>query len=172
MVGDSLICNWCEEDFTQKAKRKSKYCSKLCAVKSAYHKNKFGFRMTEKEAVAMRSEIHLCPICGNEYIKNRVDRETCSKSCSSLMWQRKNKDIKKSYNRKKEEVDKNTLSDILALLLDLKRKSFYINEIDIFKIISLWDVIYPNRELNKNTPHAALYERMITDLMLYYKRYK
>ena len=178
-MSEMLTCNHCGKEF-KKVRKTAKYCSQECGAKQWYidfkargRVNKFDKEKPKYKREKKEKPILECVICGNEFRQTRIDRVTCSRECVNRLWYlRRSGKIKAQRKERKSNVNNAAAEKMEPYLLDWKRRRFMLNEIDLFNAINLWDMIYPNRYIPDVVDREQLFEELITDLILHYKRYK
>lgn len=157
-----LKCEECGKEY-MRVKKTSKYCSSKCVSKAWYRRTK-----NEKKEVEGIGKTADCVVCGKLYIKTRKDKLTCGKSCSTryatLKWKTKEtlnaNEIFDSFNDKVEEF-----------LYECKRKCYYFDAVDIFKLVDLHDKIHPSKWLpDSNSDREDYYQEMLIDLINFVKK--
>ena len=178
-MSDMLKCEYCGNEF-KKIRKTARFCSQECNSKQWYIDYKARGYVAKnpkttkpKKREKREAEIVSCVICGNEFRKQRKDKITCSRPCANRHWY-----LKKLGVIRETRVTQTTLigeemaKEIEPYLLNWKRRRFMLNEIDLFKAIDLWDKIRPNKYIPDVVDREQLFEEIITDLILHYKRYK
>ena len=178
-MSEMLKCEHCHKEF-RKLRKTARFCSPECNSKQWYidYKERGGlpkFKVEKPKRSRKKKEIPIanCIVCGGEFRKTREDKKTCSRACANRVYY-----LKKSGKLKTDWVTKNwsfnndIAKTIEPYLLDWKRRRFMLNEIDLFRAIDLWDMIYPQRFISDGADRVELFEGMITDIILYYKKNK
>lgn len=132
-------------------------------------------RVVKARKVKVKKEIPIvnCLVCNAEFRKTRKDKQACSRECANrLTYLRKTNRLKENYVNFDKPILNNISKEIEPYLLDWKRRKFMLNEMDIFRAIDLWDKIYPHKFLSDAIEREELFEGMITDIILYYKKNK
>ena len=159
-LGIILVCEFCNKEYENKSRKTTRFCSKECSGKSWASKNPYVHKKKAPEKVK-------CEYCSKDFMRTRSDRVVCSKEC----WYFYNKKRKGNIGSGIE-----TESDYLILLrdhlIDFKRRRFMLNEVDLFRVINLWDYIYPSRIMYEMDSNEEVFEAMLLDLMDYYKKNK
>jgi hypothetical protein len=99
--------------------------------------------------------ISTCPTCSKIFIKNRVDKVCCSVSCSSAYNRLKKLDgreirsyTKRGQGKQKKEYKKkentNVFKEVQEYIMYMKSKSYYADYVDLFKLVHVYDLVYPN----------------------------
>ncbi len=157
------ICLFCSKEFISK-KRNAKCCSGNCNSKYWYSLNKESQKQ-KRNIESKESKISICPICGIEYIKKEAQRKVCSISCSKEKTKRLKKDkiIINSNNKDSEELR--------IFILTLKAKKYMATITDIFKLIHIHDIYYPNLFYNDNEiSKEEIFNKMLIDIIKIYKK--
>jgi len=111
-------------------------------------------------------ETGLCAWCGAEYIKTRSDKMTCSKRCSTG-WSNRS-ELVVIRRIKRIEKEKKIRDEVKSLLMEFKRKAWYIDHADIFKLINTYDKVFPDKSLPKRKPEL-IFIKMTGELIDYLK---
>jgi hypothetical protein len=170
-----LICEWCEKEFS-KIRKTAKYCSQDCNAKAWYkrHKERGYVKKEKKPKIKVRKEIVIenCVVCGAEFRKTRKDKTTCGRSCSNkLHYLKKTGALAETYKTSNVVGKVDIANEIEPYLLDWKRRRFFLNEMDLFRVIDLWDKLYPSKFISENIDKTEMFEGMIMDLIFHYKKY-
>lgn len=155
-----LKCEYCGNDF-KKARKKSKYCSPFCSTKAWYIKKKI------ENGIGATKE---CVVCKTLFIKTRKDRICCSSDCSKRYSYTV---FRTKETLKPQEVFGGFNNRVEEFLIECKRKRFYFDMIDIFKLVDLHDKIYPSKWLpDSNSDREKYFEEMLNDLINFVKKNK
>jgi hypothetical protein len=139
-------CINCHNLFLAKTDKK-KYCSENC-------------RYTHIKRLDIKP-IAECIICGTKFLKTRRDRVRCSATC--IIPEESRKYRIKIRNKKRDKL----LSISKNYCDDIKRRGYYLNEADIFRLIDIHDRIWPGRTINDSVRKDLLYEQLLTEVILW-----
>jgi hypothetical protein len=178
-MSEMLICETCGREFP-KHRKTARFCSGTCNRTMWYKEyvergkvNKHPIIKTPKVKVKKEIEISNCLVCNAEFRKTRRDKLTCGRACANrITYLRKTNRLKENYVNFDKPIVNNISKEIEPYLLDWKRRRFMLNETDLFRAIDLWDRIFPNKFLSDGIEREELFEGIITDLILYYKKNK
>lgn len=175
-MSETLTCQWCKKEFT-KHKKTAKYCSVDCNAKAWYDNVKVNGYVKKEKKVKYKDKkepvIDNCFVCGAEFRKTRLDKTCCSKVCTNrLYYLKKTGAIQEKWMSSYTTPNIDIANEIEPYLLDWKRRRFMLNEIDLFRVIDLWDKLYPNKFISDNMDRTELFEGMIMDLIFHYKKHK
>lgn len=141
------LCTWCKAPF--KSNRKDKLtCSKSCSVKSSLKRSKEGL-------IEDRSLFRTCTCCKIKKPKNEDNFKKYGKTGRFYYYcipcHQKLKDYKKSDWVKStwKRIEPKDLQSLANFVEETKRKSYYLDQIDLFKIIHYYDLIKPNNNIPK-----------------------
>lgn len=102
-----------------------------------------------KKSYIISMEYGICEICGTGFVKMRSNKKCCSSQCSvkaSYLKSRKTKSIRNYIPKVKKEFKNKEVYDIVEeFVLDIQSKRFYADSIDIWKLISIYDLVYPKK---------------------------
>lgn len=92
----------------------------------------------------MKREI--CKKCGTPFLKTRKDKLTCSRVCSALYSQKMSRmGLTKPKPRRSKNPDLlKVYKDVEEFVLYMKSKNYKANEIDLFRLVDVYDKIYPS----------------------------
>lgn len=138
--------------------------------------------------------IKICDICDNYFEAMRSDTLCCSKICSGRKYYFKkvgfvNKisglSLYESYNKRWELKSKKKISfdkievfnELEIYLKKLKSKRYYVDAVEIYKLIDMYDKVYPGR---KGLPHMNVlsgnhekcFNAMLVGLFKFYNLHK
>jgi DNA-directed RNA polymerase subunit RPC12/RpoP len=113
-------------------------------------------------------QLFKCLNCGTEFIKSRKDKMCCSKYCSVRFYYKINKkEILDKVNNdaisrfiKENKSNKEIVEDLLQ---DFKRKSWYVDSTDIFRLIDVYDRVFPEKFLPNKEPQL-IFIKMVAEL--------
>ena len=173
-MSETLTCQWCKKDFL-KIRKKAMYCSQECNARAWYDNIKVnGYVKKEKKSKVKEKKetiIAKCVVCGAEFRKTRNDKTTCGRVCSNkLYYLKKTGVVQEKWTTSYISPSYNISDEIKPYLLDWKRRRFMLNEIDLFRVIDLWDKLYPNKFIAENMNREEVFEGMIMDLIFHYKK--
>ena len=103
----------------------------------------------------MSGQIKRCASCDAEFLKNRTDRIACSRKCSAKLSYRK---TRKALKQKKDKVkikshyNQKIYDEVTVFIFKIKRQSFRADAIDIFRLLDLFDKVFP---LIKSVPSCS-----------------
>ena len=113
------------------------------------------------------AEIKDCPICHKSFMAKRIDKLCCSQNCASLLskWRRGIK--KRPYVRKLslpvKYVPISNFDEVEAYLLEMKSKSFYADMVDLYRLVHVYDLCYPDLQ---SIPHSNEIEKCIETMFM------
>lgn len=140
-MGSQNKCKCCGDLFYSKSGR-SYICSIRCYNNRKIIDTKIG-------------EVAKCPRCGDKFLK-KSGRSTCSRTCSLKI-------INKS------PINVPLYIEAKLYHGDLIKKAYYLDEVDIFKLIHIYDKIWPERVIYDGIRKDLLYEQLITEIILWTK---
>jgi hypothetical protein len=91
-----------------------------------------------------------CKRCGVSFVKTRRDKMTCSTKCSNLYSQKMGrmgltKPKPRGVRVRKSNPDLvQVYKDVEEFVLYMKGKNFKANEIDLFRLVDVYDKVYPD----------------------------
>lgn len=141
-------CPECGDGFIKIGKKI--YCSTKCAVKVSFRN--FQKRKFVKEGRMEWTKV--CPECKTQFKTIKLNKTYCDHKCAN------NSAVKRYVLRNKGYMRELIVSDglrneISNFIESIKNKSFYLDTIDVLRLIDLYDRVYRNDSIvisNKNIP--------------------
>ena len=104
---------------------------------------------------------YICKECGKDFVSKKRNTKFCSHKCSVKT---------RMFNKK---TSNSVYNEAVSLLKSLESKGWWVDDIDIFKLIDVWDKIYPGKTLDPAVKDMNLfYEQIITEIILWCKATK
>jgi len=153
------ICQCCGAEFQKK--KKSMYCSIKCNGKM-WHLKSYKKQKEAKPPKPEKETIGECIWCSKPFIKMRKDKVYCSPTCSTLY----NNQKRRGTERIKSDTNflKN-LNQTKEFLKEMKRKRYYFDMIDIFKLVHYHAIFYPNKFYADKDSKETIFRDMLLDIM-------
>lgn len=140
-------CAWCGEKFTPR-RSNAQCCKNVCSVRYSYYKHK------ENKGIA--NKLKKCVICGrfkNDWLFNKqggIIKSVC-KNCEKCG----------TGNLVAKFDTVKTFAEVEKFLYEMKAKSYWANHIDIFRLIDLYDKVYPHLQ---NVPSSSDIEKSVNTM--------
>jgi hypothetical protein len=138
--------------------------------------------------------IKICAVCDDYFEAKRSDTKCCSKKCSHrrhyfIKMGFENRIEAENYMVKKKELTKlkkvtrigatkaEILEELEIYLKRLKAKLYYVDAIEVYRLIDIYDKVYPERttlphmNINVNN-YEKSFNAMLVGLFEFYNKYK
>ena len=107
-------------------------------------------------------ETRACLYCNTTFIVTRKDKVCCSTLCASRNYYTKGSIIIKDQNNADKVMERRLSDDdkkqIGQLVLKIKAKGYWATELDLFRLISFYDLIRPNTTIHHSNQEKTFNE--------------
>jgi hypothetical protein len=158
----------------QQTRKDKKCCTQPCSSTYSARKNAVKRKEEKKNLIQPRrideDREKLCNVCEvvkpiEEFYFNKGSRY---KQCRSCVYNKS----RARYVRKMRElngIDKTLLIDLESFLMSMKRKRFMANEVDIFKLIDMYDRVFPTGLIPVSDDPELTFNKMLYKLAIHYR---
>lgn len=144
-----IICKECGKEFEGKSRR-NKICSDEC--RREIQKRKY-IKYNLERGIKRDNTKTFCSVCGKEFVGRNKKVKICSDECREV---RNRNHGKVSHKIKKKEAILAHFNSVEELILRVRRNSLFIDVVDIYRLVDLYDYIDSGRN-NYNDTNKAIY---------------